>query len=461
MNENKINKLEQELKKYEIKEHTIKQELSKIRHNIKKVWDSTSLNIGDQTFGVKMTWTWKYEITYPNGRTQPVDAKWKWLKPVELSIKKEIRKLQMEKLTPIKEEISKLQTENEEINQKLESFKKSKQQKTEKITKKEKEIQNTEKELEQKLAEVEDQFDKEMKIKEKLNWEIWKFKLSDKRFNRTDKETKVENVKKQNDVMAIGDTHWNYEAFITDLRAAKIIDGDGNWIGWNKDVVLLGDILWDRNTGWLKTLLKIRELSIQAKKEGGSITLLAWNHDDFALSFLTWITLADGGHPVWTSMKNNQGLWVLEFVHFLGKKKLSSDLWKDIDENFIPRSKQILKNMKESEVGRKLLDVISNYKVIEQIDDTLYVHTDFTSAMGKALLKYKSVDKINQIYQDGLKALLEGKKPSKEFNEIRKIFLHTGNRNYLTGTEAKELKKMWINRIIHWHTDHGGSVVNK
>jgi hypothetical protein len=41
---------------------------------------------------------------------------------------------------------------------------------------------------------------------------------------------------------------------------------------------------------------------------------------------------------------------------------------------------------------------MTNYKILEKIDDTLYCHTDFTSDMASALEKY-SIDEINNIYQ--------------------------------------------------------------
>jgi len=381
------------------------------------------------------------------------------------AIQKEIEKLRQEN-TRLENEIKHLEETRAEVEGMLAEERKVKEEIKENVESKENNEENIVDKGESNTKDTKktEELDKELEEQlKKIEWPketvIWDFKLSEKKFNRVEKEIPIEKVKRNNDVIAIGDTHGNYKAFIKNLGSAGIIDKSWNWIWWNKDVVLLWDILADRNIWSLKTLEKIYELSKQAKEQGWSITLLAWNHDDFAISFLTKTKIAWGGDPVKNITYNWQGESILEFVHYFYKpiKWLKpEERIKVLEEAY--KNGEILNKMKKSIEGRKILDVISNYKILEQIDDTLYVHTDFTPKMAELLKKY-GVDKINQIYQKWLKDMLfDGKKPSKEFEEVKNTFLYTGNRSYLNWEQAKELKQMWINRIIHGHSDHGGVI---
>lgn len=71
------------------------------------------------------------------------------------------------------------------------------------------------------------------------------------------------------------------------LQKAGAINSEGKWIGGNREIVFHGDILADRNTDGFHIFKRIRELQEEAKKEGGGITVLAGNHDDFAFAFLS------------------------------------------------------------------------------------------------------------------------------------------------------------------------------
>ena len=85
----------------------------------------------------------------------------------------------------------------------------------------------------------------------------------------------------------MGDLHGSRRAFELNLQKSGAIDEQGNWIGGNREIVFHGDILADRNTDSLAILERIRVLREQAKKEGGNITVLAGNHEDFAFAYLT------------------------------------------------------------------------------------------------------------------------------------------------------------------------------
>lgn len=283
--------------------------------------------------------------------------------------------------------------------------------------------------------------------------------MNKKIFTITKTFTPLEIVQRQNDVISIWDTHWNYEAFIKNLIAWKVIDDYWNWISKNKDLVLHWDILWDRNTWSLDTLLKVYDLQKQAEKQWGSITILAWNHDDFAFSYLWETEIAWGGDVISICKYNWQWNWIIEFwQRFLWNnikniKKISK--WK-----MLSTPKDILSAMRKSKEWKKILQIMTNYKVLEQIDDTLYCHTDFTSEMVHFLNHY-NIEKINKIYQKWLKdILIYGNLASGEFDLVRGVFLNISNRHYFDCIEWHMLLDKWINRIVHWHSDHKWIVKN-
>lgn len=105
-----------------------------------------------------------------------------------------------------------------------------------------------------------------------------------------------------------------------------------------------------------------------------------------------------------------------------------------------------------------MLENICQMKIAEQIDDTLFVHTNLTSEMSQ-MICLKGIDWINTSYQDGLRDLLLGDmEPSLSYQEVADIFLHVDNRHYLNSNEAMVLKRQGINRVIHGHVDKNGTL---
>lgn len=98
-----------------------------------------------------------------------------------------------------------------------------------------------------------------------------------------------------------------------------------------------------------------------------------------------------------------------------------------------------------------MLENICRMKITEQIDDTLFVHTELTSEMTHMIDLY-GIDYINDIYQQGLRNLLlsqDGDLPL-DFQDIVNTFLYVENRdNYLKPNEASRLRNQGINRVIH------------
>lgn len=249
----------------------------------------------------------------------------------------------------------------------------------------------------------------------------------------------------------MGDTHWSYEGYLANLKSLWIINSAGKFTGSKTRIVLVGDILWDRNTGSMDTYRHIDWL----KKQWADIQVLAGNHEDFVIGFLT-----DGNHA-WSDALaqtlRGQWEWLLEFGRFVDPNLQS------INPRTFPDKKDILTAMRDSTKGRQILEQMCQMKLGEHIDDTLFVHTDPTAGMINMIQKYW-IDKINQIFQANMRAsLLEGKelKTEPSFETIRDVFLHTENgrseeRPPMTENQWSALRSAWINRIIHGHTNHNG-----
>jgi hypothetical protein len=79
-------------------------------------------------------------------------------------------------------------------------------------------------------------------------------------------------------VVAVGDVHGDYAAFVSVLRAAGIIDAKDKWIAGKTHLVQTGDIL-DRGAGSRKAMDLLMSLEKQADKAGGHVHALIGNHE--------------------------------------------------------------------------------------------------------------------------------------------------------------------------------------
>ena len=288
-------------------------------------------------------------------------------------------------------------------------------------------------------------------------------------------------VSRESEVLVVGDLNGSYEALIKSLESLKVIDSAGNWIGENRRIVFLGDILGDRHTEGIQIMLKIYDLKFQASKSGGSATVIMGNHDDWAVSYLAGQKVAapwrpnsrHAGYPLAPSWPA-RGL--LEFQNQFGHRNFQ-ELQDAFGKSAIPQE-ELLQIMRNDPEGRKLLSEICEMKLIVQVDDTLFTHTNPSSIMLLRIVEL-GIDAINTLYQKGLKQLLfEGVTPSKEWYEIRNIFLCTWDRKNFDNPKSpgyqdpnalsNKIRNLGINHIIYGHDDaptkyyeiHNLSVIN-
>ncbi len=79
-------------------------------------------------------------------------------------------------------------------------------------------------------------------------------------------------------IVAVGDVHGEIEGFDSVLRAAALMDQDGNWVGGDAILVQTGD-LTDRGPRVRAVMDRLRSLQEQAPSRGGRVVGLLGNHE--------------------------------------------------------------------------------------------------------------------------------------------------------------------------------------
>jgi len=84
-------------------------------------------------------------------------------------------------------------------------------------------------------------------------------------------------------VVAVGDIHGDYEAFVAILQDHKLLDDHETWIGGNAHLVQLGDVM-DRGGEARRIFVLIAKLEKEAAAAGGMVHFLPGNHEELNLA---------------------------------------------------------------------------------------------------------------------------------------------------------------------------------
>ncbi|HEV8385674.1 MAG TPA: metallophosphoesterase, partial [Candidatus Acidoferrales bacterium] len=79
-------------------------------------------------------------------------------------------------------------------------------------------------------------------------------------------------------LVAVGDVHGDYDALVSILQQAALIDSKLNWSGKNATLVQTGDLL-DRGAKCRQVMDLIMKLEAEAPKSGGRVIVLMGNHE--------------------------------------------------------------------------------------------------------------------------------------------------------------------------------------
>ena len=238
----------------------------------------------------------------------------------------------------------------------------------------------------------------------------WKLKKMERR-NR--EQTFWSEVLRKTEVNAIGDLHGALKAYIGNYVSLELLNQQG-WSGGESVVVNLGDILADRYADGIKILMFNSKIASQAESAGGRVVTLAGNHDDFALSYLLGIKAAGEVNPVDMCFEQDQGVGLKEFSIFTSSKGQDFPSSAYARMAYMDRKREeILKNLRTTEKGLDLLEQLYRFKLLEHIDDTLFLHTPPTPSIIQLFLE-RGIDELNSIFQKQIKmGLGEDVKPTK------------------------------------------------
>jgi hypothetical protein len=79
-------------------------------------------------------------------------------------------------------------------------------------------------------------------------------------------------------IVAVGDLHGDYAAWLDIARDAGLIDSRGHWAGGRTTLVQLGDVV-DREPDSLKIVRSLQQLQKEAPRAGGRVVALVGNHE--------------------------------------------------------------------------------------------------------------------------------------------------------------------------------------
>jgi hypothetical protein len=84
-------------------------------------------------------------------------------------------------------------------------------------------------------------------------------------------------------IVAIGDLHGDYQAYLEIVEAAGLSDADAHWLGGKTIMVQMGDVP-DRGPGTLDIIHHLMKLEKAAAKAGGQVVALVGNHEEMNMT---------------------------------------------------------------------------------------------------------------------------------------------------------------------------------
>ncbi|MBD1388244.1 metallophosphoesterase [Neiella sp. HB171785] len=136
-------------------------------------------------------------------------------------------------------------------------------------------------------------------------------------------QSQAETITTDAEVVVIGDIHGAFDELTSLLQELKVVDAQLNWIGGNRHLVSLGDLV-DRGSGSRQVVELMMKLQQQAEAAGGGYSQLLGNHE---------IMLMTGDYRYVSD---------IEFASYkdLSSKSLRDDLFKKYSKLF-PNEKDI------------------------------------------------------------------------------------------------------------------------
>lgn len=159
-------------------------------------------------------------------------------------------------------------------------------------------------------------------------------------------------------IYVISDPHGNMDAFVSILKAGKVINDKYEWIYGKNHLFIIGDI-FDRGSDVLPILWLCYKLDYEAAKAGGTLHFTNGNHEDMVLS---------------------------------GNYKYTIQKYRDIAKELKMEYKQLFSN--DTELGRW----IRSKNIIEKIGPYLFVHAGISTNLAKRNVSITDINDTMRMY---------------------------------------------------------------
>jgi hypothetical protein len=204
-------------------------------------------------------------------------------------------------------------------------------------------------------------------------------------------------------IVAVGDLHGDYGAWIDIARAAGLVDRKNRWAGGRTTLVQAGDIV-DRGPESLKIIRHLRKLEKEAAKAGGRVIVLVGNHE--AMNMTGDLRYTDPGeYAAFSDVHSEafrQAVWDANATKFIANYKLKFPQMSDRqvrDAWFASTPLGMLEHQRawapDGELGRW---TVGNPAVVK-LGDSLFVHGGLSAAYANV-----PVAEINRRVSAALKA---------------------------------------------------------
>ncbi len=197
-------------------------------------------------------------------------------------------------------------------------------------------------------------------------------------------------------IVAVGDLHGDYDAWIAIARGAGLIDAKNRWAGGRTTLVQTGDIV-DRGPDSLKIIRHLQKLGKEAAAAGGKVIVLLGNHE--AMNVTGDLRYVDPGEYAAFRDEHSEALraavWDANGKLFIAnyKAKYPAMIDKDIRADWFHATPLgMLEHQRAWAPGGDLGRWAATLPAIAKIGDTLFVHGGISlpyTAMG-------GLDEINR-----------------------------------------------------------------
>jgi hypothetical protein len=204
-------------------------------------------------------------------------------------------------------------------------------------------------------------------------------------------------------IVAVGDIHGDYDAFLAILQRAGILDSKNRWTAQNTTLVQTGDML-DRGPKSRAVMDLLMRLEQEAPRNGGRTVVLLGNHEAMNIfGDLRYVTNEDYDSFADTKSEERRKAAYATYSSRLSAAALPEPRWmKSHPPGFIEQRDAL---SADGKYGRWL----RNHSALVRIDDTVFLHGGISPKLAN-----QAVETLNRVIASEIQ----------EFDAIRELMVH-------------------------------------